>query len=141
MKILVFLFFVLLVCCGVGISRNDINLELTNLLKLCFEEFSISSRRIDRPLVVEMAYTASQSGQTRSGYKLSFLGVIGATCCRLNAVLRGAKVAAFHNSRNRLQIFKKWFSRALARCFSCSICLFAKFDFEDYGMSISVINI
>ena len=47
-----------LVCCGVGISRNDVNLEVTHLLKHYSEEFSNCSRRIHCSLVVEMAYTA-----------------------------------------------------------------------------------
>ena len=47
-----------LVCCGVGISRNDVNLEVIHLLKHCSEDFSNSSRRIHCSLVVEMAYTA-----------------------------------------------------------------------------------
>ena len=58
-----------------------------HLLKHCSEEFSNNSRCIHRPLVVVMAYTASSSAQSRSGFKLSLHGFIYATRSRLKAVL------------------------------------------------------
>ena len=82
MQILVLLPFKVVVCCGVGISCNDINLEVIHLLKHCSEEFSNSSKRIRCPLVVVMAYAAPWSRKTRSGYQLPLFGVIDATCCR-----------------------------------------------------------
>ena len=65
--------FKVLVCCGVGISRNDINLEVTGS-----EELSNSSRRLHCPPVVE-------TRKTRSGYQLPLFGVIDSTCCRLRS--------------------------------------------------------
>ena len=73
---LVPLLFIVLVCCGVGISCDDINLEAIHLLKHCSEGFSNS-----------MAYTALWSRKTRSGYQLPLFGVIGAICFRPKGVV------------------------------------------------------
>ena len=80
-QILVLLLFLVLVSCVVGISCNDVNLEVIHLSKHCSEEFSNSKQANSLSLVVEMAYTAPQSQKTRSGFQLPFFGVIDATCC------------------------------------------------------------
>ena len=49
MQILVLLFFVVFACCSGGISRNDINLEVTHLLKHCFEKLSEQQQATSLP--------------------------------------------------------------------------------------------
>ena len=91
------LILVVLVCCSIGISRNDINLKVTHVLKYCLKNCRTAAGDFICPLVVEMAYTAPQSWKTRSGYQLPLLGVIVAICWRLKGVLSSTKVAAFHS--------------------------------------------
>ena len=60
LQVLVRLLLVMSVCCRIGISSNDINLEVVYLLKYCQEELSDNSRCNHRLLVMEMTHEHSR---------------------------------------------------------------------------------
>ena len=78
----------------VGISSDDIDLEVVHLLKHCFEKMSNTVKCLHFPLVVEMAHTTPKSLRTRPGHQLPLLGVLNASC-RRHKVVVSVGVAAF----------------------------------------------
>ena len=126
--LLLFVVFVVFVCCSVGVSRNDINLDVVHLLKYSFEDLPNRPKRSHRPFIMVMAFTTSCSLQTWSGHQLPFLGVSNTVRRRHEIVL---DVTAFNDWCNRFQIIENRISCPLTRISEWSFRLLAKLHLKD----------
>ena len=114
--------------CWIGISSNDIDLEVVHLLKDLFEELSNRTWRIHRSFMMNVAYTTAYPLKTWSSYQLPFPCLSMTICCGHKVALG---IIALNDQGQRFQIAEKSISYSLTRICEWSSRLFAKLHQEN----------